>query len=38
MQATSDILVSDTDDIDDEGIDIIPGVDFIQMTGLKIGV
>ncbi len=26
----------DTDDIDDEGIDIILGVDFIQMTGLKI--
>jgi len=26
----------DTDDIDDEGVDVILGVDFIQKTGLKI--
>ena len=26
----------DTDDIDDEGLDVILGVDFIQETGLKI--
>lgn len=40
LEALMEVGVSnlpfDTDDIDDEGLDVILGVDFIQETGLKI--